>query len=94
MVAAGETVWLPPPELRAYVLPSLPAILTQEALAAVTVRVAESPALIEAGLAEMATVGCAAVTVPLREPHPTAHNAATERARAVQVLPQWRERKS
>lgn len=55
---------MPPLGCRVYVVPSLPATVTCVALAAVTVKVEELPAVIDVGLATMLTVGAAlAVTV-------------------------------
>jgi hypothetical protein len=57
VVAIGLTVWVPPLGCRAYVMPSDPVTVTLVAFVAVTVRVDELPEVIEAGEAEMLTVG-------------------------------------
>ena len=58
VVAAGLTVCAPPVgDPSVYVVPSVPAIVTDVAFAAVTVKVDELPDVIEAGLATIVTVG-------------------------------------
>jgi hypothetical protein len=57
VVAAGVTVFVPPLPGRVKLVPSVPVTATVVALVAVTVRVEESPALMEAGSALMDTVG-------------------------------------
>ena len=59
VVAVGLTAWVPPLDCKVYSLPSLPVSLTWVAFAAITVKVDELPAVIEAGLAVMVTVGAA-----------------------------------
>jgi hypothetical protein len=65
VVAIGLTVWVPPLGCRAYVMPSDPVTVTLVAFVAVTVRVDELPVVIEAGEAEMFTVGPPDVEVVL-----------------------------
>ena len=57
MVVAGLTACVPPLGSNVYALPSLPATVTRVAFMAVTVNVDAPPELIEAGLAEIVTVG-------------------------------------
>ena len=72
MVAAGETVWVPPVDARVKVLPSVPVTVTCAALVAVTVRVVELPEVMEAGFAPMVTVGAegGGATMPTFAPQP------------------------
>jgi hypothetical protein len=56
VVLAGLTACVPPVELSWYELPSDPLTVTAEAFVAVTVRVDEAPAAMEAGAATMVTV--------------------------------------
>ena len=65
MVAIGLTAWVPPPAVSVYVMPSDPVTVTLVAFVAVTVRVDELPVVIEAGEAEMFTVGPPDVEVVL-----------------------------
>jgi hypothetical protein len=62
VVAAGLTACVPPVGCSVYVLPSVPVTVTPVALVAPTVKVDELPAVIEVGLAVMATVGAGGVT--------------------------------
>jgi hypothetical protein len=57
VVAAGLTGCVPPVACNVYVVPSLPVTVTWLALVAATVRVADAPAVMDAGLALMLTVG-------------------------------------
>lgn len=57
VVAAGLAVCVPPFGSRVYELPSDPVTVTCVALVAVTVKVEELPAVIEAGSAVILTVG-------------------------------------
>jgi hypothetical protein len=72
VVAVGFTVCVPPAAGSVYELPSDPVIVTFLSFAAVTDSVAVPPAAMEAGLAEILTVGAGIVTLPLTLPHPTA----------------------
>jgi hypothetical protein len=75
VVTAGLTVCVPPLGNKVYVLPSLPVTVTCVAFIAVTFNVDAPPALIEAGLAVMPTVGGGfgvTVTVALAEVFPPA----------------------
>lgn len=88
---AGETLSVPPFAFSVYVLPSVPVIVTPDALSAVTVSVADDPALMDAGAAVTLTVGCGAGAVPVVELQPAGMNRAREIARPVQVLRHSRE---
>lgn len=57
VVAAGLTLWLPPPGWRVYALPSVPVTFTCMAPVAVTVKLDELPRGIAAGLTEIVTTG-------------------------------------
>ena len=57
----GVTACVPPVPDRVYELLSLPVIVTVTAFVAVTVNVAEAPAVIEVGLAAIETAGPATV---------------------------------
>jgi hypothetical protein len=60
---------VPPVAARLTFVP-VPVTVTDVAFAAVTVKVDEPPAAIEAGLAEMVTVGGVVVPMTLLTPHP------------------------
>jgi hypothetical protein len=70
VVTFGLTVCVPPFGCRVYVLPSFPVTVTWVALLDVTVKVEELPAAIEAGLAEIATVGVPSAPLTFIDPHP------------------------
>jgi hypothetical protein len=74
VVAAGLTICTPPFGGKLYVLLSVPVSVICVALVAVTVKVDEFPAVIEAGLAEMLTVGGGFETTVLPPPHPLNSN--------------------
>jgi len=78
VVADGLTNWLPPLACSVYALPSVPVIFTWVEFAAVTVRVDEAPALIDAGLAEIATVGAVGPALTFEPPHPTKNTGSTK----------------
>jgi hypothetical protein len=61
VVALGVTLCVPPVDCRVYELPSLPVTVTPVAFVAVTVNRDELPAVIDAGLAVMLTVGAGLV---------------------------------
>jgi hypothetical protein len=61
-VVVGLTACVPPVALKVYELLSVPVTVTPVAFVAVTVSVDELPALIEAGLAVILTVGPALAT--------------------------------
>jgi hypothetical protein len=82
VVALGLTACVPPAAASVYELPSLPLIVTEVAFAAVTVRVEDAPAAIDAGLAVIATVGRVFVGVETLAPHP-ASSKDTRRTGAV-----------
>jgi hypothetical protein len=82
VVAIGLTAWVPPPAVSVYVLPSVPVTVTLVAFVAVTVRVDELPAAIEAGEAEMLTVG--AVDVRRALPPQPANSSGSKRPEIIQ----------
>jgi hypothetical protein len=94
VVALGLTACVPPVAARVYELPSLPATVTEVAFAAVTVRVEDAPAAIDAGLAVMATVGAVFVGVLTFAEHPV-NSSGKRRAGIVQKIDrqtEWRTR--
>ncbi len=62
--AVGLTDCVPPLDDRVYLLPSVPVIVTWVEFAAVTVNVDDPPAVMEAGLALMLTVGAGVAAGP------------------------------
>jgi hypothetical protein len=82
VVAFGLTACVPPVVASVYELLSDPVIVTEVAFVAATVKVDEAPAVIEAGLALMVTVGAGVVvaftvTVAVAEAFPPAPTAVT-----------------
>ena len=76
MVAAGLTDVVPPAAARVTLVP-VPVTVTEVAFVAVTVKLDEPPAAIEAGLAEMVTVGAGVVPMELLTPHPVKSRGST-----------------
>jgi hypothetical protein len=75
VVTVGLTACVPPAGCRVYELPSVPVTVTLVAFTAVTVKVDESPDVIEVGLAVTVTVGAGfgvTVTVVAAEAFPPA----------------------
>ncbi len=64
VAVAGLTAWVPPLDDRVYLLPSVPLTVTWVEFVAVTVNVDELPAVMEAGLAAMLTVGAGVAAGP------------------------------
>jgi hypothetical protein len=94
VVAVGLTACVPPAAVRVYELPSLPLMVTEVAFAAVTVRVEDAPAAIDAGLAVMVTVGAVFVGVLTFAPHPV-NSSGSSRAGSAQKIGreiEWRTR--
>jgi len=76
VVAVGLTDVVPPVAARLTFVP-VPVTVTVVAFVAVTVKVDEPPAAIEAGLAEMVTVGTGVVPMELLTPHPVKSRGST-----------------
>jgi hypothetical protein len=76
VVAAGLTDVVPPAAARVTLVP-VPVTVTEVAFVAVTVKLDEPPAAIEAGLAEMVTVGAGVVPMELLTPHPVKSRGST-----------------
>jgi hypothetical protein len=89
VVAVGLTACVPPLGSRVYELPSLPATVTAVALVAVTVKVDESPAATEVGLAAIATAGAGDVLIRL----PLTHPVVNRESKRPGIAPQRIERR-